>query len=177
MNTRARTASWREANGLAWLWAAVTPLVTVFLIQTNRSAAAAKVLLGQAKGVLISDRYSGYHWWPLWDRQVCWSHLIRDFVAISERGFESKRIGDALLAESKQLFLWWNRFRDGTLSRESFRKYVSPLRKRVESLLAEGAVTAHSKKTAGTCTKIQRVGCALWYFVDQEGVEPTNNAA
>jgi transposase len=169
--------SWRDGTGRVWLWAAVTPFVTVFLIQASRSAEAAKVLLGQAKGVLISDRYSGYHWWPVWNRQVCWAHLIRDFTAIAERGGESKRIGDALLEESKQLFLWWNRVRDGTLSRESFKKYVSPMRKRIGALLAEGAATKHSKKTSRTCAKIRQVGCALWYFVDQDGIEPTNNPA
>src|SRR5690606_8780345 len=63
--------SWRDCTGRVWLWTAVTPFVTVFQIHATRSAAAAKALLGQAKGVLISDRYSGYHWWPLWARQVC----------------------------------------------------------------------------------------------------------
>lgn len=169
--------SWRDGTGRVWLWTAVTPLVTVFQIQATRSADAAKALLGQAKGVLISDRYSAYHWWPPWNRQVCWSHLIRDFTAIAERGGESKRIGDALLKESTQLFLWWNRVRDGTLSRDSFRKYVSPLRKRVEALLLEGSETKHSKKTSRTCAKMRRVGCALWCFVDQDGIEPTNNPA
>jgi len=168
--------SWRDGTGLVWLWAAVTPLVTVFLIHAHRSTDAAKSLLGKAKGVLISDRYSAYTWWPVWERQVCWAHLIRDFTAIAERGGESKRIGDALLAESKQLFLWWNRFRDGKLSRESLRKYVSPLRKRVDALLDEGVATKHAK-TSRTCVKIQSVGCCLWYFVDEEGVEPTNNPA
>lgn len=168
--------SWRDGTGLVWLWAAVTPLVTVFLIHAHRSAEAAKTLLGKAKGALISDRYSAYHWWPLMDRQVCWAHLIRDFTAISERGGESKRIGEALLEESKQLFLWWNRVRDGTLSRESFRKYVSPLRKRVEALLDDGTSAQHLK-TARTCAKIRQVGCCLWYFVDQDGIEPTNNPA
>jgi transposase len=168
--------SWRDSTGMVWLWAAITPLVTVFMVHAHRSTDAAQALLGKAKGVLVSDRYSAYFWWPLWDRQTCWSHLIRDFTAIAERGGESKRIGDALLAESKQLFLWWNRVRDGTLSRASFRKYVSPLRKRVESLLAAGTSVKHLK-TSGTCTQILRVGCSLWYFVDQEGVEPTNNAA
>lgn len=168
--------SWHDSTGLVWLWTAVTPLVTVFLIQAHRSTDAAKTLLGKAKGVLVADRYSAYHWWPLWDRQVCWAHLIRDFTAIAERGGESKRIGDALLEESKQLFLWWNRVREGTLSRESLRKYVSPLRKRVAALLVEGTSVQHSK-TARTCAKIQRVSCSLWYFVDQEGVEPTNNPA
>jgi transposase len=167
---------WRDGTGLVWLWAAITPLVTIFMVQAHRSTVAAQALLGKAKGVLISDRYGAYHWWPVWDRQICWAHLIRDFTAIAERGGASKRIGDALLEESKQLFLWWNRVRDGTLSRDSFRKYVSPLRKRVDSLIAEGSSVAHLK-TSRTCTRIRRIGCCLWYFVDQEGVEPTNNRA
>ncbi len=168
--------SWRDKTGTVWLWTAVTPLVTVFLVQARRTAEAAMNLLGNANGVLISDRFSAYHWWPIWARQVCWAHLIRDFTAIAERGGHSKRIGEALLEEAKQLFLWWNRVRDGTLRRESFRKYVSPLRKRVEALLDEGTRCDHGK-TARTCAKIRRVGCCLWYFVDHEGVDPTNNAA
>ena len=44
-------------------------------------------------------------------------------------------------------------------------------------MLAEGSATKHSKKTSRTCAKIRRVGCALWYFVDQDGIEPTNNPA
>lgn len=170
--------SWRQGADRAkvWLWTVVTKSVTVFAIQRERSTEAAKTLLGKLGGVLVSDRYSAYSFWRPWMRQVCWSHLIRDFVAIAERGGTSTRIGDALLEEASRLFGWWHRVRDGDLSRECFQAYVRPLRKRVHALLTEGK-TCKQQKTARTCSKILAVFDALWLFVDRAGVEPTNNTA
>jgi transposase len=170
--------SWRQGADRAkvWLWAVVTVGVTLFAIQRERSTEAAKTLLGKLGGVLVSDRYSAYSFWRPWMRQVCWAHLIRDFVAIAERGGTSTRIGDALLAEAKRLFGWWHRVRDGDLSRERFRTYVRPLRKRVHALLTQGK-TCKQPKTARTCSKILDMFDALWLFVERAGIEPTNNVA
>jgi transposase len=170
--------SWRQGADRAkvWLWTVVTKSVTVFAIQRERSTEAAKTLLGKLGGVLVSDRYSAYSFWRPWMRQVCWSHLIRDFVAIAERGGTSTRIGDALLEEARRLFGWWHRVRDGDLSRERFQTYVRPLRKRVHALLTQGQA-CKPPKTARTCTKILQIFDALWLFVERAGVEPTNNPA
>jgi len=168
---------WREAGARAWLWVVVTPLVTFFAIQSRRSAEAARLALGAGRGVLVSDRFSGYSWWPLWRRQVCWSHLIRDFVAIAERGGASGRIGKLLGEEAERLFVWHHRVRDGTLARSSFKVYVRALQKRVRALLVEGTTLIDAPKTAKTCAKMLRIFPAFWYFVDHPEVEPTNNAA
>jgi len=170
--------SWRQGAERAkvWLWTVVTASVTVFAIQRERSTAAAKTLLGKLGGILVSDRYSAYGFWRLRMRQVCWAHLIRDFVAIAERGGTSARIGDALLEEARRLFGWWHRVRDGDLTRERFQKYVGPLRKRVHALLSQGQACKH-QKTARTCANILQVFDALWLFVQRAGVEPTNNIA
>jgi transposase len=170
--------SWREGPQRAkvWLWTVVTASVTVFAIQRERSTEAAKALLGKFGGILVSDRFSAYGFWRLWMRQICWSHLIRDFVAIAERGGESARIGDALLDEARRLFAWWHRVRDGTLSRKNFRIYVRNLKNRVGALLDEGKADAQSA-TARTCAQIRKVFPALWLFVERAGVQPTNNAA
>ncbi|HSC69931.1 MAG TPA: transposase, partial [Candidatus Methylomirabilis sp.] len=74
------------------------------------------------------------------------------------------------------LFAWWHRVRDGTLTRGSFRTYVSPLRRRVETLLWLGSRCRHAR-TAATCREILLLAPALWTFVRLPGVEPTNNAA
>jgi len=170
--------SWPEGPKRAkvWLWTVVTATVVVFAIQRQRSAEAAKTLLGKLGGVLVSDRYSSYSFWRLWMRQVCWAHLIRDFVSIAERGGESARIGDALLGEARRLFVWWHRVRDGTLSRHDFRVYAHTMQKRVRALLEEGRECADSK-TAKTCAQMLRVFPAMWLFVERAGIDPTNNAA
>ncbi len=160
----------------AWAWAAFTPEVTVFLIRTSRGTAVAKELLGKVCGVLITDRWCAYTWWPLAFRQLCWAHLKRHFQAFVDWGGSAAPIGQALLEEVTLLFTWWHRVRDGTLSRSSFQSYVVPLRRRVKTLLTRGSLCGH-KKTMSMCREILTVEKALWTFVRIPGVEPTNNAA
>jgi transposase len=100
--------SWREKTKRVWLWISVTPLVTIFRVLKSRGAAAAKELLGaDVWGTIGTDRYAGYHWIDPRQRQLCWAHLKREFIAWSERAGATARIGRALLAVEKQLFLFW----------------------------------------------------------------------
>jgi transposase len=169
--------SWREGGKRAWLWVAVTSVVTVFVVRLSRGAHVARELLGEEfAGILVTDRYSAYNWYPVRGRQVCWAHLLRDFEAMRGRGGRSQELGDALLAQAHQMFTWWHRVRDGTLKRSSFRSAMTPLRREVERLLEAGS-RCDVPKTAGTCRDILKRREALWTFVQVEGVEPTNNTA
>ena len=170
--------SWYEgpSRKKAWLWTAFTQQVTVFLIRTSRGTAVAKELLGQALGVLITDRWCAYAWWPMAARQICWAHLKRHFQAFVDWGGPAKPIGQALLDEEKQLFTWWHRVRDGTLARSSFQSYVVALRGRVKTLLKQGTACGHAK-TMSMCREILTLEVAMWTFVRVPGVDPTNNAA
>jgi transposase len=156
---------------------AVTSVVTVFVVRMSRGGQVARELLGEAfSGILVTDRYRAYNWYPVRWRQVCWAHLLRDFEAMSDRGGRSKELGDALLAQGHQMFTWWPRVRDGTLKRSSFRSAMTPLRREVERLLEAGS-RCGVPKTAGTCQDILKRRAALWTFVQVEGVEPTKNTA
>lgn len=168
---------WREGRARAWLWTAVTAWVTVFVVRTSRGAKVAKELLGQSFwGILVTDRWSAYTWYPAKWRQVCWAHLLRDFEAMVERGGRSAEIGEALRSQARQMFHWWHRVRDGTLTHARFRVYMRPVQREVERLLAAGQ-TCGVASTAGMCRKILTVREALWTFVRVGGVDPTNNAA
>jgi transposase len=169
--------SWRQGGTRAWLWVVVTHLVTVFLIRMSRGGQVARELLGEHfSGILVTDRYSAYNWYPVRWRQVCWAHLLRDFEAIRGRGGASEEIGEALLAKAHQMFTWWHRVCEGTLQRSTFQSYMSPLRREVERLLEAGSRCGVSP-TEGMCHEILKRREALWTFVQVAGVEPTNNAA
>jgi transposase len=169
--------SWRQGDKRAWLWVAVTSLVTVFVVRMSRGGQVARELLGEAfSGILVTDRYSAYNWYPVRWRQLCWAHLLRDFEAMRDRGGRSEEIGDALLAQAHQMFTWWHRVREGTLQRSTFRSYMTSLRREVERLLEAGS-RCGVPKTAGMCREILKLRQALWTFVHVEGVEPTNNTA
>jgi transposase len=169
--------SWRQGAKHAWLWVAVTSWVTVFVVRMSRGGEVARELLGKRfGGILVTDRYSAYNWYPVRWRQLCWAHLLRDFAAMRDRGGCSEELGDALLTQARQMFIWWHRVREGTLTRSTFRSYMTPLRREVERLLVAGSRSG-VPKTAGTCQDILKRREALWTFVQVEGVEPTNNAA
>jgi transposase len=167
--------SWTQGRDKAWLRVAVTRLVTVFALATSRGADLAKDLLGtdRRKGV-ISDRFKGYN--RVKRRQFCRAHLTRDFQAMVDRGGESAEVGRRLREHSDVLFEWWYRVRDGTLTRSSFRLYVSWLRSCLRQGLRRGAACS-CPKTAGTCRELLAGEAHLGTFVRVEGIEPTNNDA
>ena len=168
---------WREGQQRAWLWTAVTACVTVFVIRLSRGGKVAQELLGERFwGWLVTDRWSAYTWYPTWRRQVCWAHVLRDIEAMIERGGGSREIGEALRTQARQMFQWWHRVREGSLTPKTFASYMWPVRQEVERLLAAGE-TCGVPKTEGTCRELFKLRRALWTFVRHEGVEPTNNAA
>lgn len=166
---------WKVGDLYACLWVVVTPTVTVFRVQAERSRAAAMKILGKVSGLLGSDRYSVYDSWPTHLHQFCWAHLARLFVRFSERRDPKvQAVGLALIAQKDRMFALWYRVRDGTLARSTFRSYMAPVRKRVVALLEEGQ-RASCEKTRRTCLRLLKNQRALWTFVNKTGIEPTNN--
>jgi transposase len=167
----------REGWTRAWLWVAVTAWVTVFVVRLSRGAKVAQELLGERFcGILVTDRWSAYTWYPTRWRQVCWAHLLRDFEAMIERGGRSQEIGTALREHVREMFHAWHRVRDGTLPHAEFRILMRPRRRHIARLLKIGQ-TCGVAQTEGVCREVLKGSEALWTFVRVEGVEPTNNAA
>lgn len=169
------TGYW-QANERAWVWVLVTQFVTIFLVHLSRGRKAARKLLGQFAGTLGTDRYKSYDHWKLERRQLCWAHLLRAFKAFSEVKGAAGRIGQELKSEAERMFHWWHKVRDGTLKRRTFQQYMGPVKKRIFDLLEQGTTCGH-RPTEGTCIEILALEPALWTFLYQAGVEPTNNAA
>ena len=169
--------SWREDRRKRWLWVTVTRLATVFTIARNRSGEIAVALLGSRDGqVVSSDRFSAYEWIMASWRQVCWSHLRRDFQAMIDRVDEGEPVGPRLLSLSNRLFHNWHRVRDGTLDWGGFQGRMTRLRPEVKQALEEGS-RCSCAKTAATCFEILKVEEGLWAFTRVRGIDPTNNAA
>jgi transposase len=168
---------WFERGKRAWLWAAVTAHMALFLIRKNRSAKVAKELLGATfGGILVSDRWSAYVWVDVARRQLCWAHLLRQFRGFQDHGLEAKAVGQALELLAETMFHLWHRVRDGTMSRATFQRLMKPLRTHVVRWLQKGA-RCPARAVAGRCREILELEPALWTFARVEGVEPTNNAA
>ncbi len=161
----------------AWLWTFATPLVVAFRISLSRGGEVARLVLGKNfTSFLITDRWGGYNWHDVALRQLCWSHLTRDFQGFIDRGGEGGRIGELLMRQRHRMFRLWHRVRDGTLPREDFERRMKPVELEVGRLLREAQMCAESK-TAGMAEEILKLEPALWTFVQIPQVHPTNNFA
>lgn len=172
-----------KTNG--WLWVAVTPLIISFQVILSRASTAAQTVLGSAfAGFITSDRCPAYNWVDVANRQLCWAHIKRDLIQISERVGASAEIGESLLAQEKLLFNLWHQFRNEQLTKQELVQAVEPIQAKFSSILHEAAefqIGEREKtplaKTVRTCRNLLKLFDSLWLFVREEGVEPTNNAA
>ena len=126
-------------------------------------------------GVVMCDRAKMY--WSLGCLQWCWAHLKRDFQAlIDSHDPQVKRLGHDLMRPTRKLFAAWARYRDGTLTRAGMKRLLSPIRAEIEGLLLRGAFSGN-ERLLGMCNELYDHRQWLWTFLDQEGVEPTNNGS
>lgn len=176
----------KEASQKAWLWTFVADSFTVFAVRRSRAATVLHDLLGEEfSGIIHCDRAKMY--WnvgldpppdPLKHRlQWCWAHLKRDVQAlIDSSDHQVKRLGHDLMRPTQQLFALWTRYRDGEITRRGFRRLMAPIRREIDALLLRG-VFSGNPRLRGMCEELYDHRDWLWTFVDEEGVEPTNNAS
>lgn len=168
--------SWSQAGVTMALWTIAAAGVTVFKIVADSAKATLRPLYGALVGILVSDRAKALNFWVMARRQICWAHLLRKFIAFSERAGPSAAFGQQLLDYAGLLFDYWQDYKRGKLDRAVFIAWMAPLRQQVEALLAQ-AVAADVAGLSGSCADILEHRAALWLFVEQQGVEPTNNHA
>jgi len=180
----ARRADVKHTDGTGWcqagralqLWTIATTTVTVFKVLTEATTDALKTLLGRIKGVMVSDRATALNFWAMKRRQICWAHLLRKFVSFSERDGPANSFGRVLLDYTGILFDYYRAYRGGQISAATFRQRMAPVRVQVEAVL-ERAAHANIRRLSGSCANILAHREALWTFVDNPQVEPTNNHA
>jgi transposase len=168
--------SWVQAGKTLSVWTIATTTVTVFKILADHTKVTLEPLYGPLVGILVSDRAKELNFWAMERRQICFAHLLRRFVAFSQRDDVAKAIGRELLDAMGVLFEYWYDFKAGKLDRTTLAARMAPLRRQVEATL-ERAVAADVAGLSGSCADILEHRAALWTFVEEEGVPPTNNHA
>jgi transposase len=163
----------REGAGRHWVWTVTQPRLVVYQLWASRARYVAKELLGEhPKARLVTDRYAVYDWVDAEQRQVCWAHLLRDFTRISQRAGQAGRIGAKLLGLGYVLFRRWHRSKD----KQATTAQMEPVQRRLRRALERGVAGA-CKRTALTCANVLKLWPALWTFLGDAAVPPTNNAA
>ena len=169
---------WRLRGRKRTLWGVLTPLAAVFRVAPDRHQREAKALLGEGfQGIACSDRWWAYDHLAPERRQLCWSHLVRDFTAHSEGLAAQKEFGERGLEIAGRLFEAWQQFRE-TGDRGQLRQRISPLKDELRALLEQAArKSTKTKYHRRFANNLLNRWPALWTFTLVDGVEPTNNHA
>jgi transposase len=159
--------SWRQGKDLHWLWVMASLNVALYLVHPRRSWEAFEALIQDWQGILVSDNYRVYQKWVN-QRQSCLAHYIRKARGLSEaRNEEAARFGLEVL---KQLQLLCH-FAKAPPGERKWRNFYS--RFLLLLMLHEGADNEAGKLARSLASEMD----SLWVFLDEQGVEPTNNRA
>lgn len=175
----------RTNGAKRWLWTLVAPTFVFYTIATSRGSDVVRRLLGAAfPGVLGSDRLPTYLAYAAARRQLCWAHFTRNLLSAQElaKTAAAKRFCREALALQRQLFRLWHRFRGdprvrgAPLSRPELIARTLPIEKKFFAL-AERYVNAADDDVSNLARALFVHHPHFFTFVQEEGVDPTNNVA
>ena len=179
---------WRTNGDKRWIWALVARQFVFYVVASTRSGEVLVSLLGAVfRGILCSGRWVVYLTYHSGRMQLCWAHLKRNILGIADcaRSPSARQFCRDALAIVARLFRLWYRFRGDLRDRRGNPQPINrcqlilksiPLQKKLFAL-----AEAHLDDTDSEVRNLARALFIhferLFTFLEQEGVEPTNNVA
>lgn len=169
-----------------YMWVFISSESVVYILDPHRNSQVIKTHLGTIdKGILCTDRFSGYKSFVdskaevVWS--LCWAHIRRDFLEVgkSKRKYEKwtlawvKRIGKIYYYNSKRI-----RYRKGSkrflLFDTTLREKLLEMKEQCDQELSQERLPEIAKKVLRSLKKYWQ---ELTVFVDNPHIPMDNNAA
>jgi transposase len=170
---------WRTNGEKRFLWVFVAARYVVYTVAATRGSEVLIRLLGAVfQGILCSDRFSAYLKYHKGKAQFCWAHLKRNLLGLLEftKSSAVERFCRDALAQHARLFRLWHKFRGGQIDRSQLILRSIPIQKRIVEL-AERHLDSQHREVRNLATALFQYNDRLFAFLEEEGVEPTNNSA
>jgi transposase len=169
---------WRTRGDGRALWTATTPEAVFLQIAEHCNREVFDALIGAYAGIVVSDRWNGFSHLEATRRQVCWSHLQRDFRKHADGLGEQKAFGETGLELVGLVFAAWRGYRIEHHDRDRLQAEIAPIQDQLRALLeAASPKKARNRWHRRFANNLLKVWPALWTFTVIDGVEPTNNPA
>jgi transposase len=170
---------WRTSGEGRALWTATTPDAAFFQIAEHCNREQFNALIGAGySGIVVSDRWNGYSHLDPNQRQVCWSHLQRDFRRHADGLGEQKIFGEKGVPLTKQVFAAWRAYQHEHHDRDRLQAEIAPTQTELRQLLEDASPKSQRTRWHRQfANNLLKVWPALWTFTIIDGVAPTNNPA
>ena len=170
---------WRTGGEGRALWTATTPEAALFVIAEHCNREQFNALVGTSyPGIVVSDRWNGYSHLDPNRRQVCWSHLQRDFRRHADGLAEQKTFGERGLPLANRVFAAWRSYQHEHHDRQRLAAEIEPIKIELRTLLEDASPKSRRTRWHRQfANNLLKVWPALWTFTRIDGIEPTNNPA
>jgi transposase len=170
---------WRTRGEARALWTATTPGAALFVIAEHCNREQFNALVGSAyPGIVVSDRWNGYSHLDPTRRQVCWSHLQRDFRRHADGLAEQKTFGENGAPLAEQVFAAWRAYQHEHHDRQRLQAEIAPIQTQLRQLLEDASPKSRRNRWHRQfANNLLKIWPALWTFTTIDGIEPTNNPA
>ena len=140
---------WRTRGEGCALWTATTPTAAFLQIAEHCNREQFDALIGTGyRGIVVSDRWNGFSHLDPHRRQVCWSHLQRDFRRHADGLGEQKPFGEQGLELTGRVFAAWRSYQHEHHDRHRLQAEIAPIQAQLRALLQDASPSACA--TAGT---------------------------
>jgi transposase len=169
---------WRTRGEGRALWTATTPEATFLQIAEHCNRARFDALIGAYAGIVVSDRWNGFSHRDPHQRQVCWSHIQRDFRRHADGLAEQKTFGEHGLKLAGRVFTAWRAYQHEHHDRDRLTGEIAPIQTELRQLLETASPKSNRTRWHRRfANNLLKVWPALWTFTTIDGVQPTNNPA
>jgi transposase len=170
---------WRTRGEGCALWTATTRDAVFLQIAEHCNREVFDALIGTTyPGIVISDRWNGFSHLDPNQRQVCWSHLQRDFRRHADGLAEQKTFGEQGLELTGRVFNAWRAYQHEHHDRDRLQAEIAPIQIELRALLEDASPKSKRNRWHRRfANNLLKVWPALWTFTLIDGIEPTNNPA
>jgi transposase len=169
---------WRTRGDGRALWTATTPDAVFLHIAEHCNREVFDALIGAYAGIVVSDRWNGFSHLDPTRRQVCWSHLQRDFRKHADGLGEQKTFGEQGVELTSRVFAAWRAYQHEHHDRDRLQAEIAPIQDQLRALLEQASLKkAPNRWHRRFANNLLKVWPALWTFTMIDGIEPTNNPA
>jgi transposase len=156
---------WRTRGEGRALWTATTRGAAFFQIAERCNREQFNALIGPYPGIVVSDRWNGYSHLDPNQRQVCWSHLQRDFRRHADGLGEQKIFGEHGFPLTNQVFAAWRSYQHEHHNRNRLKAEIAPIQTQLRRLLQDASPKSRRTRWHRQfANNLLKVWPALWTF-------------
>ena len=162
-----------------WAWVFTNKSATLIKLTESRGAKVLEKTLPNYEGRVISDRYSCYSYFLEERRQVCWSHLVRDFERFAQsRDADLNFIGRHMVSIAEEMFGLHRSLLQKNIELIFFLRRCRILRRRLRYWLKRTHRLPGLEQAKRVSKNILKCEPMMWKFLeDPLEIPPTNNLA